>query len=137
MTDKAAPVDKWRRVLEQNPRHQGYPANREAAKRAVEKHAEFRNTHVLGTDSLASSIRIRFADGTQATVAFGFVEHSVDGVPGGERLPIGTWNTVLPDHGDFGLKHREPDVTTALCPECFITVPLGAKCGICEWEAQV
>jgi hypothetical protein len=138
MTDQTVPEHdgEWRRVLDRNTSHQGHPANRESAKRAIEKHAEFRNTFVVGTDSLANSVRVRFADGTHATVAFGYVEHNVDDVPGGERLPIGTWNTVLPEHGDFGLKHREAEFPTATCPNCFITVPLGAECGLCGWEAQ-
>ena len=126
----------WRSLLERNPTHQGHPANRVSAKQAIERHAEHRNTSVISAERLSNGIRIRFADGTSALVAFGFVEHSVEGIPGSELLPIGTWNTVLPEHGDFSLKHRQPPIAEAICPNCFITVPVGTACSWCDWHAE-
>ena len=119
-TSQSEPVPEdtgWRAVVRRNPSHEGHPANSRSAIEAVERHAAARGTYVAATEQLSNGIRVRFADETQAHVAFGFVEHSVEGIPGSEMLPIGTWNTVLPEHGDFGLKKREPEVPTVTCPE--------------------
>jgi hypothetical protein len=116
--------------------HDGLPANRVSAKEAIERHAQHWHTEVVSVTRRqpvggAGRIDIKFADGSTAHVAFGFMHHSCD-VPGTEPHYAGGFDTWLPENRRHSEGTATRPIATAECScEPGLRQPIGTPCGSC------
>ncbi len=73
-------------------------------------------------------------DRATAWVFVGHVDHRCE-LPGSVLKDDGNWRTLLPTSNGASVHSLKPTkVQTAVCPNCFLHVPVSGQCHQCEWS---
>jgi hypothetical protein len=118
--------------------HDGLEANKSTAIEIVNRICALRGSTIVEVRWARgeSPIRVFLADNRRAVaaeIAYGFVWHP-DHLNGAEpsKRRADAWFTPLPENRlrDDSTSVNEPE--NQLCPHCFVQVPVGMPCGLCD-----